>query len=261
MEQLNTFVLRTLDSGVEPILTTYQPIYDMYCDKAVAFVQTATVDSIVYGSLLQNDLSDVLVDSGIATQFFLRTLAHALGATEVMRAAGCDTDWTSVACPVSVLDSPDIVNVLANLIKDKRVARAICILFPQSLSAVVDAHRKTLSEIKSLGFRVGICGYGNADFPVTSLSLFPFDVVFADGLLSLYQTSGNAHAVATLADFAMDLGADVVLTGIADDETLRKLRGTDCFGVLFDNAYSGNSPVTAKGLTAKQLVSFNGEVA
>lgn len=261
MEQLNTFVLRTLDSGVEPILTTYQPIYDMYCDKAVAFVQTATVDSIVYGSLLQDDLSDVLVDSGIATQFFLRTLAHALGATKVMRAACCDTDWTSVACPVSVLDNPDIVSVLANLIKDKRVARAICILFPQSLSAVVDAHRKTLSEIKSLGFRVGICGYGNVDFPVTSLSLFPFDVVFADGLLSLYQTSGNAHAVATLADFAMDLGADVVLTGIADDETLRKLRGTDCFGVLFDNAYSGNSPVTAKGLTAKQLVSFNGEVA
>ena len=261
MEQLNTFVLRTLDSGVEPILTTYQPIYDMYCDKAVAFVQTATVDSIVYGSILQDDLSDVLADSGIATQFFLRTLAHALGATKVMRAACCDTDWTSVACPVSVLDSPDIVSVLANLIKDKRVARAICILFPQSLSAVVDAHRKTLSEIKSLGFRVGICGYGNADFPVTSLSLFPFDVVFADGLLSLYQTSGNAHAVATLADFAMDLGADVVLTGIADDETLRKLRGTDCFGVLFDNAYSGNSPVTAKGLTAKQLVSFNGEVA
>lgn len=261
MEQLNTFVLRTLDSGVEPILTTYQPIYDMYCDKAVAFVQTATVDSIVYGSLLQDDLSDVLADSGIATQFFLRTLAHALGATKVMRAACCDTDWTSVACPVSVLDNPDIVSVLAYLIKDKRVARAICILFPQSLSAVVDAHRKTLSEIKSLGFRVGICGYGNADFPVTSLSLFPFDVVFADGLLSLYQTSGNAHAVATLADFAMDLGADVVLTGIADDETLRKLRGTDCFGVLFDNAYSGNSPVTAKGLTAKQLVSFNGEVA
>lgn len=261
MEQLNTFVLRTLDSGVEPILTTYQPIYDLYCDKAVAFVQTATVDSIVYGSLLQDDLSDVLVDSGIATQFFLRTLAHALGATKVMRAACCDTDWTSVACPVSVLDNPDIVSVLANLIKDKRVARAICILFPQSLSAVVDAHRKTLSEIKSLGFRVGICGYGNADFPVTSLSLFPFDVVFADGLLALYQTSGNAHAVATLADFAMDLGADVVLTGIADDETLRKLRGTDCFGVLFDNAYSGNSPVTAKGLTAKQLVSFNGEVA
>ncbi len=261
MEQLNTFVLRTLDSGVEPILTTYQPIYDLYCDKAVAFVQTATVNSIVYGSLLQDDLSDVLADSGIATQFFLRTLAHALGATKVMRAACCDTDWTSVTCPVSVLDNPDIVNVLANLIKDKRVARAICILFPQSLSAVVDAHRKTLSEIKSLGFRVGICGYGNADFPVTSLSLFPFDVVFADGLLALYQTSGNAHAVATLADFAMDLGADVVLTGIADDETLRKLRGTDCFGVLFDNAYSGNSPVTAKGLTAKQLVSFNGEVA
>ena len=148
MEQLNTFVLRTLDSGVEPILTTYQPIYDLYCDKAVAFVQTATVDSIVYGSLLQDDLSDVLVDSGIATQFFLRTLAHALGATKVMRAACCDTDWTSVTCPVSVLDNPDIVSVLANLIKDKRVARAICILFPQSLSAVVDAHRKTLSEIK-----------------------------------------------------------------------------------------------------------------
>ncbi len=261
MEQLNTFVLRTLDSGVEPILTTYQPIYDLYCDKAVAFVQTATVDSIVYGSLVQDDLSDVLADSGIATQFFLRKLVHALGATKVMRAACCDTDWTSVACSVSVLDSPDIVSVLADLIKDKRVARAICILFPQSLSAVVDNHRKTLSEIKSLGFRVGICGYGNADFPVTSLSLFPFDVVFADGLLALYQTSGNAHAVATLADFAMDLGADVVLTGIADDETLRKLRGTDCFGVLFDNAYSGNSAVTVKGLTAKQLVSFNGEVA
>ena len=74
MEQLNTFVLRTLDSGVEPILTTYQPIYDLYCDKAVAFVQTATVDSIVYGSLVQDDLSDVLADSGIATQFFCVSL-------------------------------------------------------------------------------------------------------------------------------------------------------------------------------------------
>ncbi len=261
MEQLNTFVLRTLDSGVQPIQTTYQPVYDMYCDKAVAFVQTATVNSIVYGSLVNSDLAQALDDSNLATQYFLRTLSHALGATEVMRAAGCDTDWTSVACPVSVLDNPDIVNVLANLIKDKRVARAICILFPQSLSAVVDAHRKTLSEVKSLGFRVGICGFGNADFPVTSLSLFPFDVVFADGLLSLYQTSGNAHAVATLADFAMDLGADVVLTGIADDETLRKMRSCDCFGVLFDGAYSGNTPVATNGLTPQQLVSFTGEVA
>lgn len=261
MEQLNTFVLRTLDSGVQPIQTTYQPVYDMYCDKAVAFVQTATVNSIVYGSLVNSDLAQALSDSNLATQYFLRTLSHALGATEVMRAAGCDADWTSVACPVSVLDNPDIVNVLANLIKDKRVARAICILFPQSLSAVVDAHRKTLSEVKSLGFRIGLCGFGNADFPVTSLSLFPFDVVFADGLLNLYQTSGNAHAVATLADFAMDLGADVVLTGIADDETLRKMRSCDCFGVLFDGAYSGNTPVATNGLTPQQLVSFTGEVA
>lgn len=261
MEQLNTFVLRTLDSGVQPIQTTYQPVYDMYCDKAVAFVQTATVNSIVYGSLVNSDLAQALADSNLATQYFLRTLSHALGATEVMRAAGCDADWTSVACPVSVLDNPDIVNVLANLIKDKRVARAICILFPQSLSAVVDAHRKTLSEVKSLGFRIGLCGFGNADFPVTSLSLFPFDVVFADGLLSLYQTSGNAHAVATLADFAMDLGADVVLTGIADDESLRKMRSCDCFGVLFDGAYSGNTPVATNGLTPQQLVSFTGEVA
>lgn len=261
MEQLNTFVLRTLDSGVQPIQTTYQPVYDMYCDKAVAFVQTATVNSIVYGSLVNSDLAQALADSNLATQYFLRTLSHALGATEVMRAAGCDAEWTSVYCPVSVLDNPDIVNVLANLIKDKRVARAICILFPQSLSAVVDAHRKTLSEVKSLGFRIGLCGFGNADFPVTSLSLFPFDVVFADGLLSLYQTSGNAHAVATLADFAMDLGADVVLTGIADDETLRKMRSCDCFGVLFDGAYSGNTPVATNGLTPQQLVSFTGEVA
>lgn len=165
MEQLNTFVLRTLDSGVQPIQTTYQPVYDMYCDKAVAFVQTATVNSIVYGSLVNSDLAQALADSNLATQYFLRTLSHALGATEVMRAAGCDTDWTSVYCPVSVLDNPDIVNVLANLIKDKRVARQYVFCFRNRfppLSTLIARHCRRSSRSVSVWA-----------FAVTAMRIFP----------------------------------------------------------------------------------------
>lgn len=234
MEQLNSVVRRTVESGVPPIKTTYTAVWNTYGDKIIAFRGQTTVRSVLYGALGEEELDGELSDS-VAMDLFLRNVGNAFALAKLSPKT---RDWYSVKCNVP-LGSIDFDALLA-LTQGSRLASRVCVEFPQSVLSNADLCARTFAEFRKAGFVTAICGYGSARFPVIALLTATPNVLFLEPTISVQAaTPSRSGAVRSLVDFAVNLGVNVVALGVENDEQIRSLRAANCFGVCPSANYNG----------------------
>ena len=76
MEQLNILVELTLASGVAPIEQQFTPVYDPYGEENVALVAHGVVNSVLYGTLTDDDLA-AIAETDAGCDYFVRMLSKA----------------------------------------------------------------------------------------------------------------------------------------------------------------------------------------
>jgi two-component system CheB/CheR fusion protein len=100
---------------------------------------------------------------------------------------------------------------------------------------------RTLTTLKSAGFRLAIDDFGTGHSSLSYLQLFPVDRLKIDrGFVQRSQTSEEAESIIrTIVSLARELRLEVVAEGIATSGVLAKMRAIDCGygqGTLFSPA-------------------------
>lgn len=238
MEQLNILVERTLASGVAPIEQQFTPVYDPYGEENVALVAHGVVNSVLYGTLTDDDLA-AIAETDAGCDYFVRMLSKACDTLSRLRAKGKPVKWIALRCPLAAL-APHRLDEVEAAIPDKRLARGICLVLPAEV--ITDkAYAHPVGYLRSVGYKVAVGGYGTPAFPMLALTQTDIDVVFAPVPDDLLSRVDGTSAVSALVGFATNLGIDVVTTDVANDSALRGLRSADVFGVTVSPYYNGTT--------------------
>lgn len=243
-EQLNKTVRLTLDSGVKPIETFLEPIFDCYDATAIAYRCVVKVNSLVSGVLTPDDYIDGAVDDVVAIEFALRSIVKALAVKNSLEGANVSCKRLFVRVPSSVIYADGIYERLRVLLAENGVdgkSSKICLEFA---SSVMDAEETKLAEvfsdIRATGLKIAVDGYLSSDFAFGKLLSSCPDFLFTDRRAVALATDREKRAAfALLINFAKGLGGEIIACGISGDEQLREFKARECIGFMPDGRYSG----------------------
>ena len=238
MEQFNTLVASTLQSGVEPLQVRYVPVYDMYGEKIIGLVQTAQINSLQHGVISQDVLCGV-ADAALAEDLFCRLVAKAYRLVKLLRQQATSPVWVSVFAPKVLLFSQTVGRKIYGITQGERPSKGLFVTFGSDVLQHIGTARLLFSELENVGVRTAITGFGSADFPITSLMDVAPDMLFMTDVSAKLAKKGNAEAIGSLVNYAHNLGADVVAHNLCTDEQIRSLRSTDCLGATVSAMYNG----------------------
>ena len=162
-----------------------------------------------------------------------------------------------VALPIALklsaggLAQPDIVEFVDRALRTWKIApQQLTIEVHESALAAVNASLKeTLTELKALGVRLGIDGFGTASVSLANLAELPFDEVRIGGTFLGDNATGTLHVkvVRALAHLAQDLGLTVTGGGVKDADTALALSTLGCKRI--------QGPHVGRALSAREVVS------
>jgi len=153
----------------------------------------------------------------------------------------------------SGLAQPDIADFIGRALRTWKVApaRLVIEINESALIGGIEPLFDTLGELKSLGVRLGIDGFGTASSSLSNLAQLPLDEVRIGATFvgNMRQAAFNAKIVRSLAHLAQDLGLRVTAEGVADADTALALSTLGCERV--QGAYVG------RALSAQEVLDCN----
>ena len=98
-----------------------------------------------------------------------------------------------------------------------------------ALVAGIEPLKETLAQLKALGVRLAIDGFGTTSSSIANLAQLPLDEVkISAAFVSSMQEGSNAKIVRSLAHLAQDFGLAVTADGVADADTALALSTLGC---------------------------------
>lgn len=243
--QFNTYVKRTILSGVKPIEIYFQPIEDCYTGDALAYRLITVINSVVTGVLYPDDYFYQGVDDKLLLKLSFRALKKALVFSKKLFEAGVNVKFLSVRFPASCVYEEDFFQKLDKVLSgaegDKEVLSRLVIELDRTAS---ENDGETLSAffkgIKTTGLKSALTGYGGGDFSIEKLMNACPDFLFTDENLSkLILDREKRGAIGPLISFAKSLGAEVVAENVGGDIELKELRYRASYAFIPSKEYKG----------------------
>ena len=226
-------IREALASGLEPIVVYKRPVFSSNGDPEPIAYRTETVlNSTISGTLTPDDYRFTSDKSKRGILLSDRTLESVCEAIDAMPEGDRSIKWISLSCPVSMITNTDLIETLDKTFGgDKEKRKKLMLEFPATILYKEDEIiRQTLLDMKLIGVKSALVGYGNEYCPMLRLSSLPFDYVILDERVRELMKS-DQKAAETLISFARNLRVDVVATGIEDPEEEAPLfYRADCFG-------------------------------
>ncbi len=252
MSQLNSYVQRTLESGVAPIQVKFAPVWNLYGDEIVGYYQRGTVNSILFGSLSQESFS--AVSDEMQAELFFVLLTKGAKMAQILLDQGKSFNFIAMDCPLCVLERPDFINRVDAIVeRQSKLAKTLCFVFPQELLFATEKYTKLIASTRAIGLKVAVEGFGTKLFPMTALASLTPDILFAPELTSYLQKTDGLSVLNALLTFANGLGCQVVASQVQNDADLQKLRSTSCVGVVPSQDFVGSLPSTDEQTPAQVL--------
>jgi EAL domain-containing protein (putative c-di-GMP-specific phosphodiesterase class I) len=158
-----------------------------------------------------------------------------------------------IALPVSLkvtasgLAQPDFAEFVGRALRTWKFPPDQLVIEIQETALVggIDPLNETLANLKTLGLRLGIDGFGTASSSIPNLAQLPLDEVKigAAFVSDMRRANFNAKIVRSLAHLAQDLGLRVTAEGVEDADTALALSTLGCERV--QGAYVGR-PLNAE---------------
>ncbi len=166
--------------------------------------------------------------------------------------------WLSVNVSARQLESPGFTSMVANLVDAYQLPPGRLVLELAGRAPADRLQRITgrLAELRSLGVRTALDGFGASPTPLADLRRLPLDILKIDR--SLTAEPGTARAHVPLADVVVRLGRrlgmEVIATGVEDAAQLDSLQAAGC---RYGQGYLFGRPLPAEH-TEALLDAFGG---
>ena len=247
-KQLNSYVLRTVDSGIEPLEINFEPVFDLSYGEPVAYRAWLTVNSIISGVIPHESYMRSGADEKTLADVSLRAVKKAVRAISELKAAGVDVKLVFVKCSVALFERADLYGDLKSLFGGEELINRICLeFFGEAYEYDTETLEKAFCDIRAAGLKVAVSGYGGENFPIEKLIKICPDYVFTSKELSrLCSDREKRSAVAPLINLVKGLGGKIIAEGVGTDDELREFRSRDCFGFIPSESYRGGVSAVKK---------------
>ena len=241
-------VIRTVESGIEPLKITYSPINNCAGDGTVAYRASVTVNSLQLGTLEQQAYTAVSDSSD--TGIRLAEWAMIRVARDLCKFTESDKIpmFVSVHCPVSFAEQPDMYGRIKEIFRKYRseIPKRLCLEFNAGLlESGSENVANSLKDLRLLGVQSMICGFGAGNCPVMKLiSVSPDTVMIAPEITAYTDDRGKPALIPSLLQLIKSTGAEVIAEGDIDRERRRTLGRLGVIGI-----YDGKKELTAEEIT------------
>ncbi len=153
--------------------------------------------------------------------------------------------WISVNLSAAQFETPDLVQAVADAIRDADIApeRLHLELTESALTVDVERTRELLTELKELGVVLALDDFGTGWSSLRYIQSYPIDVVKIDrSFIKTIDETGGHELAATVVFMAKELRLELVAEGIETRTQYRVLRD---LGVQEGQGYHFSRPVPA----------------
>lgn len=255
--QLNSYVMRTLESGVKPLGVVFEPIYDCSYGDTAGYRAEVYVNSIIKGTLFPKDYMRSGVSEKILTDISLRAVKKICKIKKTAEKAGVKLKCVFLRCASSLLNEPDLYNLIKSVLYGENSDGEGIYLefFPEAFEYETEILINAFRDIRAAGLKVAADGYGGKDFPIEKVISVCPDVVFTDTKIAgLSLNREKSPAIAPLINLIKGLGGKVIAENVKSDEELREFRARDCFGFIPSEKYSGSLGAVKKRVDSENLI-------
>lgn len=263
-EKLNIYVKYAVESGVKPLEVFLKPIFEPYNGGIVAYDVEIRANGILTGVLEPDDYMNGALDEETSERFAYRAIKKALAAQKALKAAEISFKAVFVRLPVSVLYARNLFEnlrlILAESGTNEKDNKVVLKLDAASTAEESAKLKEFLEDVASAGFRAAISGYGGEDFSIERLLDACPDFIFtAEKATEIVSDREKKAALAPMINFAKSFGAEIIATGVSNDDELREFRSRDCFGFVPAKKYRGALSIDGKRRTIADTIAEGGE--
>lgn len=260
-KQLNSYVARTIASGVKPLETVLEAVYDCYYGEIKGYRASLTVNSVVSGTLYPEEYMRSAADGKLLSDISLKAIKKACKIKKIFDRAqekdGLRSGELYIRCSSSLLEDSELYTRLKDVLSALGESGKGLYLefYPEAFELDTEILKNAFRDIRAAGLKVAVDGYGGKDFPIEKVISVCPDVVFTSTELNALVTDRERYsAVAPLLNLVKSLGGKAIAEKVDYDEELREFRARDCAGFVPSEKYSGSTGATFKRITESEFI-------
>ncbi len=260
-KQLNSYVARTIASGVKPLETVLEAVYDCYYGEIKGYRASLTVNSVVSGTLYPEEYMRSAADGKLLNDISLKAIKKACKIKKIFDRAqekdGLRSGELYIRCSSSLLEDGELYTRLKDVLSALGESGKGLYLefYPEAFELDTEILKNAFRDIRAAGLKVAVDGYGGKDFPIEKVISVCPDVVFTSTELNALVTDRERYsAVAPLLNLVKSLGGKAIAEKVDYDEELREFRARDCAGFVPSEKYSGSTGATFKRITESEFI-------
>ncbi|MBQ9468199.1 MAG: EAL domain-containing protein [Clostridia bacterium] len=227
-------IKEALLSGLEPITILKRNVYSCNGNpEPIAYRTELVINSTILGMLTQEQYQVTADRSERGILLADKALSWVTEAIEAKLAAGERFEWMSLYCPIPMLTKTDLLQKLQELFGgNKQKRQKLMLEFPaHTLYEEPETLRTALLDLKVLGVKSALTGYGSEYCPMMRLASFPFDYVILEPAVNeLMKNESTVKAADTLISYARHLRVEVLATDLEGEADQGNFFRADCFG-------------------------------
>ena len=260
-KQLNSYVARTIASGVKPLETVLEAVYDCYYGEIKGYRASLTVNSVVSGTLYPEEYMRSAADGKLLNDISLKAIKKACKIKKIFDRAqendGLRSGELYIRCSSSLLEDSELYTRLKDVLSAAgNSGKGLYLEFyPEAFELDTEILKNAFRDVRAAGLKVAVDGYGGKDFPIEKVISVCPDVVFTSTELNALVTDRERYsAVAPLLNLVKSLGGKAIAEKVDYDEELREFRARDCAGFVPSEKYSGSTGATFKRITESEFI-------
>ncbi len=225
-------VAALLETGVEPLTMTREIVRVIPDGTPRAFRTTLQINSPELGTITDEDYVVTAERTKRATLLFDRALMYAHRAIQQCRTAGLDFEWLSVRCPPSTVTREGLLTTIRRIFAGSEdLLPRLCIEFPtQFLYDPSDKIDEVFAEIKAMGIKTMLYGFGEDFCPTMRLLAYSFDyVALHANVVEMIRSPRTQASGLALLSYVKGFSAELILPGL-DPSDLPAYESVECYG-------------------------------
>lgn len=231
----------------------YAPQLDLQTGRIAGLECILRWTDPVLGEVPEARALEAAESAGLTRELTWWMFNNALRQYAEMTRAGIE-QTVGVKIAASAFAQPDFTEFVERALRTWKVppGRLAIELHETALSGGIEPVKDALEQLKALGLRLGIDGFGTGSCSLTNLAQLPLDEVKVGVafLTDLRQATLHVKVVRSLTHLAQDLGLLVTADGVEDEGTALALSTLGCERV--QGAYVG-APLSAQEVVASGI--------
>lgn len=238
----NHYVKLQIDSGLKPLEPVFYPIVPVDGVQAIAFRSSTTINSIIMGSMVQDNYTPVSDNRLCGVELFKHNIQHAIASLKEFDKAHKRCDFVAVRCPAQLIEKCALYDLVKEVLQKNPSIdpHRLCVEFTENLLEQ-DAEKAKFAvlDMKILKLRTAIVGVGKEETKVSKLTSIPVDLAIIDKEATKWAGDRNKPQLFnSLLAYIKAMGSESIVCG--EEEQRKELHYSEAIGFMFE----GTEPIS-----------------